>query len=91
MTNYCDWILKYGRCLLKCPNIDLWKCYLNYIESAKKKLPNGREQVTQVLKDEIFIKYYEAYEFALEHISMDISCTQIWIDYINFLKELKVH
>jgi len=67
----------FGRCLLKVPNIDLWKSYVNYIQSTKQNEPNGKEQILQ------------AYEFALEKMGMDISANQIWSDYLSFLKMQK--
>jgi tetratricopeptide (TPR) repeat protein len=64
----------FTRCLLKCPNIELWKCYLNYIQTVKQH----KEQII------------EAFEFALEHMAMDISANHIWQDYILFVKSQKV-
>ncbi len=68
----------FSRSLLNCLNIDLWKAYVNYIRSTRENQPDGRADITK------------AFEFTLHHIGMDISSTQIWQDYIAFLKEFKV-
>lgn len=68
----------FGRCLTKCLNAELYKCYVNFIQTTKANTPNAREQIGT------------AFEFALKQMHLDISCTPIWTDYINFLKEVKV-
>jgi len=30
------------------------------------------------------------YEFALEHMGMDIESTQLWVDYLAYMKDQKV-
>ncbi|XP_035663153.1 cleavage stimulation factor subunit 3-like [Branchiostoma floridae] len=64
----------FQRCLMKVLNIDLWKCYLNYVRETKGSLPSYREKMAQ------------AYDFALDKMGMDIMSYQIWSDYISFLK-----
>lgn len=47
---------------------------LNYVRSPKEGVAQGRDEVIK------------AFEFALEHIGMDITSSPIWTDYIAFLK-----
>ncbi|UJR14715.1 hypothetical protein I4U23_001708 [Adineta vaga] len=67
----------FQRCLIKVLNIDLWKCYLNYVRDTKGILPTFREKMVQ------------AYDFALEKIGMDVYSYTIWNDYVNFLKSVE--
>ncbi|CAF4460562.1 unnamed protein product [Rotaria socialis] len=67
----------FQRCLIKVLNIDLWKCYLNYVRDTKGKLSSFREKMVQ------------AYDFALEKIGMDVYSYTIWNDYITFLKSVE--
>ncbi|CAF3540845.1 unnamed protein product [Rotaria sordida] len=67
----------FQRCLIKVLNIDLWKCYLNYVRDTKGKLSSFREKMAQ------------AYDFALEKIGMDVYSYNIWNDYIIFLKSVE--
>lgn len=67
----------FTRCLLQCPNIELWKFYIGYIKETKANLPNSKEEIIK------------AFDFTLDHMGMDISSTQIWVDYIEFLKSQK--
>ena len=80
----------FGRCLLACPNVEIWRLCtsplrcsrrrssprsdLNYVRSPKEGVVQGRDEVIK------------AFEFALEHIGMDITSSPIWTDYIAFLK-----
>ncbi|KAH9493981.1 Cleavage stimulation factor subunit 3 [Dermatophagoides farinae] len=64
----------FQRCLVKVLNIDLWKCYLNYIKEAKHHLPSFREKMGQ------------AFDFALEKMGIDIHSYSIYNDYVQFLK-----
>ncbi|UJR32024.1 hypothetical protein I4U23_019492 [Adineta vaga] len=64
----------FQRCLIKVLNIDLWKCYLNYVRDTKGKLSSFREKMAQ------------AYDFALEKVGMDVYSYTIWNDYVFFLK-----
>lgn len=59
---------------MKILNIDLWKCYLNYVKETKGGLTTFREKMAQ------------AYDFALDKMGMDIQSYSIWNDYIQFLK-----
>jgi hypothetical protein len=54
----------FGRLLVpnwKCPNIEIWKAYVNFIQTTKGHQPNGREDILK------------AFEFALENIGMLIA------------------
>ncbi|CAF0806537.1 unnamed protein product [Didymodactylos carnosus] len=64
----------FQRCLIKVLNIDLWKCYLNYVKDTKGKLQE---------------KMAQAYDFALEKIGLDVFSYTIWNDYVNFLKSVE--
>ncbi|CAF2004236.1 unnamed protein product [Rotaria magnacalcarata] len=66
----------FQRCLIKVLNIDLWKCYLNYVRDTKGISPSFREKMAQ------------AYDFALEKIGMDVYAYTIWNDYVTFLKSV---
>ena len=39
----------FQRCLIKILNIDLWRCYLQYIKDTKSSLPTFKEKMAQVL------------------------------------------
>ncbi|XP_051824428.1 cleavage stimulation factor subunit 3-like [Antechinus flavipes] len=67
----------FQRCLIKVLHIDLWKCYLSYVRENKSKLPSYKEKMAQ------------AYDFALDKIGMEVMSYQIWMDYINFLKNVE--
>ncbi|XP_076344478.1 cleavage stimulation factor subunit su(f) isoform X2 [Tachypleus tridentatus] len=67
----------FQRCLIKVLNIDLWRCYLNYVKETKGSLPSYREKMAQ------------AYDFALDKMGMDILSYPIWNDYITFLKSVE--
>lgn len=68
----------FSRCLTRVPNIDLWRCYINYVRIVKgEQGPEARKGIKAV------------FEFALEHMGLDISSTQIWQDYLTFLKAEK--
>ncbi|KAH9950118.1 Suf-domain-containing protein [Amylocystis lapponica] len=61
------------RFLRKSPWVDLWKFYLIYIRRLNTG-PNAREVIRK------------SYEFALNHVGQDKDSTEIWTDYIQFLK-----
>jgi cleavage stimulation factor subunit 3 len=72
--NYANVENIFRRCLLTCPNMDLWRCYLTYIRLIKDGKPDERESVLR------------AFEFAIEHMGMDLNATHIWRDYIQYAK-----
>lgn len=80
----------FSRCLLSCPNVEIWRlctCFpqgrvvltyahsdVNYVRSVKESALSGRDEVIK------------AFEFALEHIGLDINSSPLWSEYIAFLK-----
>ena len=82
----------FHRCLVKVLNIDLWKCYLNYVRETKSGLPSFRfvllTNVSKIFQDNFLLreKMTKAYEFAIDKIGFDVLSFPIWADYINFLK-----
>jgi len=68
----------FRRCLLTCPFVDLWKTYLAYI-----RLPRSHSGADKK-KDEIV----SAFELALQHVSMDIMSTPIWLDYLQYIRSI---
>lgn len=69
----------FTRCLIKVLNIDLWKCYLNYIKEAKAGQPQFNERMGQ------------AYDFALDKIGVDAFSYTVWNDYVQFLRDSEVN
>lgn len=77
-------------------NIDLWKCYLNYVKETKSGLSSYRfasgthcpgNSSTYGVSN-YREKMSQAYDFAIEKIGMDIMSYQLWADYISFLKSV---
>ena len=66
----------FNRCLIECLHIDLWKLYLNY--NLKIKMENSIEEKIN------------SFKFALDHMKYDISSTPIWMEFINYLKDLPI-
>ncbi|XP_063934653.1 uncharacterized protein LOC135146418 [Zophobas morio] len=60
-------------------NIELWRCYLHFVDTQNE----GLEQM------EYRAVMLKAFNFALENVSIDISSTVIYRDYIEFIKKWK--
>ncbi|OSX60713.1 hypothetical protein POSPLADRAFT_1183237 [Postia placenta MAD-698-R-SB12] len=54
--------------------VDLWKFYLTYVSRRVNTGPNAREVIRK------------SYEYALNHVGQDKDSSDIWMDYIQFLK-----
>ncbi|KAH9305235.1 hypothetical protein KI387_009639, partial [Taxus chinensis] len=67
----------FSRCLLSCRQVDLWKCYIRFIQKVNESRgTDGRDEIKK------------AFEFTLQHIGTDIASGPIWMEYIAFLKSL---
>lgn len=68
----------FKRCLHTCLNVELWHTYLKYVRSKenKEQQPVGTSQA--------------AYEHALENVGFDVSSNEIWLEYLEYLKNIKV-
>uniref|UniRef100_A0AC34R5A3 Suppressor of forked domain-containing protein n=1 Tax=Panagrolaimus sp. JU765 TaxID=591449 RepID=A0AC34R5A3_9BILA len=67
----------FTRCLFEVLHIDLWKSYVFYIRETKGHLPNYREKVA------------EAFDCAIDRVGADTQASQIYLDYIHFLKNVE--
>ncbi|KAL5726176.1 Cleavage stimulation factor subunit 77 [Ranunculus cassubicifolius] len=69
----------FGRCLLDCPQIPLWRCYIRFIRKVNEKRgPEGQEETRK------------AYDFMLNYIGTDIQSGPVWMEYIAYLRSLPV-
>ena len=65
----------FGRCLLECPHVELWKRYLSFVGSTHDmRDPAARAQVVQ------------AYEFCLQRLGQDIASGPVWGEYLSLLR-----
>ncbi|EGX96642.1 CFIA complex component Rna14, putative [Cordyceps militaris CM01] len=78
LDNFVDAEQLFGRCLMTVPNIKLWTVYLNYIRRRNdlNNDPSGqaRRTVTQ------------SYEFVIDNIGVDRDSGDVWLDYVQFIK-----
>lgn len=65
----------FQRSLEELLNVDLYKCYLNYVRETKINEPD---------------LVYKAYRFTLDKVGMDPNAIGIYNDYIQFLKDREV-
>ncbi|OCH93262.1 Suf-domain-containing protein [Obba rivulosa] len=63
----------FKRFLNRSPFVELWKLYLTYVRRLNTG-PNARDAIRQ------------SYEFAINRVGQDKDSTEIWVDYIQFLK-----
>ncbi|KAJ4163874.1 hypothetical protein LMH87_005578 [Akanthomyces muscarius] len=78
LDNFVDAEQLFGRCLMTVPNVKLWTVYLNYIR-RRNDLTNdpagqARRTVTQ------------SYEFVIDNIGVDRDSGDVWLDYVQFIK-----
>ncbi|KAL0487843.1 cleavage stimulation factor subunit 3 [Acrasis kona] len=77
VSNYDKAEAIFKRCLHSCLNVELWRSYLNYIRDIKEK-QDPNQNIAQA-----------AYEYALDHVGKDISSTEIWNEFIDYLRNQK--
>ena len=61
----------FERCLLRCPHLELWRLYLQYLKDAKR-VPAKELQA--------------AYELLLEAVGPDVRSAPLWLEYVALLK-----
>jgi cleavage stimulation factor subunit 3 len=69
----------FSRCLLTCPHINLWRCYINFIKRVNNK--RGSEGLEETKK---------AFDFMLNYVGNDVASGPVWMEYIAFLKSMPV-
>ena len=62
----------FGECLIQCPELELWRCYLRFVQNNKQA---SRVEVLQ------------AHELLLEQVGADIDAGPLWSEYIALLCE----
>lgn len=79
----------FNRCLNpNTPHLALWVHYLNYIRNINGLQDGPLEQAP--IGDRELNNIIESYEFALNHIGLDIGATNVWLAYIDLLDRKKV-
>ena len=72
----------FSRCLRISTSVDLWRFYLDYIRRINPIDPTNIEAAKQTRSI-----IAGAFEFALAHIGQDRRAGEIWIEFLNFLRE----
>jgi len=67
-----------SRCLLTCPDVDLWLTYINYIRICKRGLEDEYLQVERAFKS------------AVLHVGSDVNALPVWKEYVAFLSSIPV-
>ncbi len=62
----------FKNCLLLCPQLDLWKTYLQYIRFGINTPLSLEDQI-------------KAFDFAIQHIGYDMNAADIWSNYLDLL------
>ena len=62
----------FGDCLIQCPELELWRCYLRFVQNNKQA---SRVEVLQ------------AHELLLEQVGADIDAGPLWSEYLALLCE----
>lgn len=70
------------RCLRPSCSVALWKFYLDFVRRRNPIDASLTEQAKQARST-----ITKSFEFALSHIGQDPKAGEIWLEYINFLKE----
>uniref|UniRef100_A0A803MY13 Suppressor of forked domain-containing protein n=1 Tax=Chenopodium quinoa TaxID=63459 RepID=A0A803MY13_CHEQI len=67
----------FSRCLMICPQVPLWRCYIRFIKKVnEKKGFDGQEETRK------------AFDYMLNCVGADVASGPVWLEYINFLKSL---
>lgn len=72
----------FSRCLRISTSVDLWRFYLDYIRRINPIDPTNLEAAKQTRSI-----IAGAFEFALAHIGQDRRAGEIWVEFLNFLRE----
>lgn len=74
----------FSRCLRSSTSVDLWKFYLDYIRRIN---PTDHTILGDQAAKDARILISQSFEFALAHVGQDRRAGDMWMEYINFLKE----
>lgn len=70
------------RCLRPSCSVELWKFYLDFV---RRRNPIDLSQGEQAKAARATIT--KSFEFALSHVGQDRRAGDMWLEYLNFLKE----
>lgn len=68
----------FNRSLLTVPNVKLWSAYLDYVRRRNNLTTDTSGQARSIITS--------AYDFALQNVGADKDSSQIWQDYIDFIR-----
>ena len=63
----------FEQCLLRCPHVELWRLYLNYLRNEKRSAPKELQQ---------------AYELLLDAVGDDVNSGPLWVEYTSLMSDL---
>lgn len=70
----------FGKCLLLCLDIDLWKMYVGFIRSLNADREDSPEGIMEVKT---------CLEFALEQVGQDVRAGELWQEYFDLLQSVQ--
>lgn len=77
----------FRKCLMNCLNVELWKSYLQYIESRKNLNPISVQNMPEsAINQGDLDEVIRAYKYACDHVGKDVNSTDIWRNLIRYMK-----
>ncbi|MBE7180002.1 MAG: hypothetical protein INR71_02145 [Terriglobus roseus] len=68
----------FTKSLLQVPHVKLWSAYLDYVRRRNNLTTDTDGKARQIVA--------QTFDFVLQHVGMDRNASQLWLDYIDFLK-----
>ncbi|CAO1612636.1 unnamed protein product [Parajaminaea phylloscopi] len=87
LSNFAQVEQLFTRCLQSTPSVSLWRSYLSYTRRVNPLPPPNTNGDEEGERGQVRKLIEGAYEFATRHVGSSRDSSEIWADYLRFVKE----